>query len=262
MKKQIFIKTFLIAFVLAIAGCSGDDTNENTNVNTETPILIKTITEKVYYGSDHEQTTAYNFNYENNKLQSLVIGDYETKYIYNGDKIVKAVYFENGIQNGSTTIVYDGDFVKYTLSDDEYHEKTEYTYLNGQVASVKSGYMSNGEYVLLAKEDYTFSNGNLIEELFYSNTFGSPYFSKSIYTYDTKNNPGKFMNPYLRLFFQSESFSAFSENNILSRTYGPPDGATPSRQECEIVYNDRDFPVKIVKKQDGSVIADATIEYQ
>lgn len=255
----------ILYFLLLVVSfsCSDDDQSNISPVNTpsaEEARQVRKITETVFYGSDSD-TYTIDFNYENGTLKSYQSGTDRTTLEYDGPKITKAVYSSNGTPDGSTTFYYQGDRLSYTQSDDADQEKTEYTYQNGQLSSSRSGYMNDGEYVLLQMRRYTFENANLIEKKINGFIFGSEESSRFVYTHDDKINPLKYMNPYLRLTFSSEGLTGLGDNNIISSASYWNNSSTPSQQEYEIIY-DGNYPVLIRKKTaSGALISETQIEY-
>ena len=126
MRKSVLIKIVCVLCITLFASCSNDDGGkDNTN---EKSILIKKITENVYY-SEGSDTNIFDFIYENNVLKSVVTNiRYKSEFEYNGDKINKVNYFKDNVASGFTTFFYNGDFLSYTLSGENQDEKTEYFY--------------------------------------------------------------------------------------------------------------------------------------
>jgi len=267
MKKQIFIKILLIAFVFANAGCSGDDNNIVSEF-TETPVLIKKITEVVY--SNGSSTSTIDFSYENGKLASstTTYSDqatiYRTDFVYNGDKIDYLLSYGDNVERGRNTYVYDGDTLIKIISDRADQSQTKYSYANGTLSSSESGYVVNGTFTVSRTTNFTFASGNLIEEQRYSTDFGTPVTSKTTSTFDGKNNPTKYMNKYLRYVFGTEGFSGMDKNNKLTRlSYYPSTTSTPSLFTYQMVYDANDFPTEIKQfSPEGTIITLTKIEYQ
>ncbi|MCP2028185.1 hypothetical protein L1276_003353 [Flavobacterium sp. HSC-32F16] len=261
MRKKLLIK---ILAVVLFTSCSNDNGDKDNTVDPKS-ILIKKITETIYFSNDSE-TRILNFSYENNVLKSVTSDKNRSEFLYNGDKISKVDYFKNEIANGSTTFNYDGDLLKYTLSGANQDERTEYAYTNGILASQKSGYLTDGNFIVQKQSIYSFDqNKNATEITDKSSLFGPETISKSKYFYENKNNPMKFMNKYFRLVFETEGFDGISNNNVTSREYYyPVTTETPVYYNFEITYNADDFPIEIKKiaKENNFVISKTVIEYQ
>ncbi|SEP12745.1 hypothetical protein SAMN05444671_3032 [Flavobacterium sp. CF108] len=261
MRKNLLIK---ILAVILFTSCSNDNGDKDNTVDPKS-ILIKKITETIYFSNDSE-TQTLNFSYENNVLKSVTSGKNRSEFVYNGDKISKVNYFKNDIANGSTTFYYDGDLLEYTLSGANQDERTEYWYKNGILNLQKSGYLTGGNFVVQEQSIYSFDqNKNATEITEKSSLFGPETVSKNKYFYDNKNNPMKFMNKYYRLVFETEGFDGISNNNVTSREYySPVTTETPVYYNFEITYNADEFPVEIKKiaKSNNFVISKTVIEYQ
>lgn len=261
MRKNLLIN---ILTVILFASCSNDNEDKDNTVNPKS-ILIKKITETIYFSNDSE-TQILDFSYENNVLKSVTSGKNRSEFLYSGDKISKVNYFKNDVADGTTTFNYDGDFLSYTLSGANQDERTEYAYKNGILASQKSGYLSNSNFIVQQEAAYSFDqNKNAAQITKRTALFGPETISKSKYFYDNKNNPMKFMNKYYRLVFETEGFDGISNNNVTSREYYyPVTTQTPVYYNFEITYNADDFPIEIKKiaKKDNFVISKTVIEYQ
>lgn len=263
MRKSLLIKILNILSIVLFASCSNNESDKDTIPN-EKSILIKKITETVYY-SDESDTNVLEFFYEKDVLKNVVSGQYKSEFVYDGEKISKVNYFKDGLASGFTTFYYSGDFLSYTLSGENQEEKTEYSYINGILASQKSGYFNGANYKVQEELSYSFDQAKNITEIkSKSSMFGSETISRSNYHYDNKNHPMKFMNKYYRLVFELEGFDGIAANNVLSREYYyPVTSESPSYSNYEIIYNDDSFPVEIKKfSKTNTLISKTIIEYQ
>lgn len=265
MRKSVLIKILGVFCAVLLMSCSNDDGGKD-NTSNEKSILIKKITETVYYSGESD-TSIMDFVYENDVLKSVTTNTrYRSEFEYSGDKIIKVNYFTNDAASGFTTFYYNGDFLSYTLSGVNQDEKTEYFYINGILSAEKSGYFDEGKYISQKELSYTFDTSKNITELrSKSSLFGSETISKSKYFYDDKNNPMKFMNKYYRLVFDLEGFDGRTVNNVTSREYYyPVTNEVPAYSNFEIIYNNDNFPIEIKKisKESNNVISKTVIEYQ
>lgn len=258
-----YIKSLLflfVSFVMLLASCSSDD---SVSENVGPVFVMKSVTETIYYGGESEVSTT-NFIYENNILTGLTNGNIEADFIYDGEKILRVDYFNNGSLVTKTSIFYNGSQMDYTLSGINQDERTEYTYSNGKLASLKSGHIENGELVVLSTENYIFDADSNISTLNSIIDFGNEIFSsRREFTYDAKNNPMKFMNKYYRLVYSNEGFRGVNSNNAITQNaFSPSTSANPTILSYEITYNDADFPVEIKKKDaNNNLISTTVIEY-
>ncbi len=263
MKRNIVFQVFFIFSIVLFASCSNDNSNNN-NAPTPSTILIKKITETVYY-SGQSETNISDFVYENNVLKSILQDNKKAEFVYNGNKIIKLNFFTNGTATGFTTFYYNGDLLNYVLSGNQ-DEKTEYSYTNGVLASEKSGYLNGANFIVLENSVYSFNaNKNITQSIKTSTVSGPEIISKEIYSYDNKNHPMKNMNKYYRQVFNIEGFNGLSANNVVSReSYYPISNTIPNNFNYEIVYNTDNFPIEIKKflTSSNTLISKTIIEYQ
>jgi len=264
MKKSILIKVLYFFCVMLFTACSNDDGNDNTT-SKETPILIKKITETVYYSGTSETTTA-DFEYENNVLVRILSGNRKGEFVYDDEKITKINNFKDGILDGYSSYYYEGDLLRYVLTGENQDEKTEFLYENGVLLSEKSGYLAGSDFVVLDKKSYVFNESkNMTQSIEISSFFGPETTSKEIYSYDNKNNPMKYMNKYYRIMFGIEGFDGKTANNVISReSYYPVTTENPNYYDYEMVYNSDNFPTEIKKiaRLNKTLISKTSIEYQ
>lgn len=264
MRKGLSIKSFYAFFFLLLISCSNDNEAKDT-IPEEKTILIKKITETIYY-SGSSDTKEMNFVYDKNVLKSITSGVRKSDFEYNGDKITKVSSFNNGTAVGYTTFNYTNNLLTSTLSGEKQDEKTEYFYNNGILASEKSSYFNNGNYIVQSEASFVFdSNENITQTTAKSLMYGPERISKNKYFYDSKNHPMKFMNKYYRLVFVMEGFDGKAKNNVTSEEYYyPVTTETPAYLTFDITYNDDNFPIEIKKisKESNTLISKTTIGYQ
>ena len=259
-----------IALALCLTACSDDDTQE-INV-TQPPVenspLVQTVTQTTNYGSMESETSVMGFFYDDDskliRLETSYMGDeYRSEFEYDGNKVAGVDYFENGIADGHTTYVYNGDILQHTLSGTDAIERTTYTYSNGHVSTIKTYYPDGPDAELLQARTLTYANGNVSEELRQDYFFGTSTY-KSIYTYGSGNNPLRGLNPYLRLTMSMEGFDGLSVNNpITKQSVNMATNTVNGQYHYEIVYNTANFPtqVKRIDSLSGFVISETIIEY-
>lgn len=263
MRKSVLIKILNVFCIAFFISCSNDGGKDTSN---EKSILIKKITETVYY-SDGSDTSIMDFVYENEILKSVITNTrYKTEFVYDGEKISKMNYFRDEVSSGSAVFHYNGDYLSYIFSEGDPKEKTEYSYVNGILTSEKSGYIDDGKYIIQREQSISYDQAkNITQVINKSSLTGSEITSKSNYFYDNKNNPMKFMNKYYRMVFVTEGFGGETTNNVVSReSYYPITNEVPAYYISEIIYNNDNFPIEIKKisKESNKVISKTVIEYQ
>lgn len=274
--KLYMLRIFLVGWIAAMASCSGeDDTNlyeSAENLSRPTPsqpvqgLRIQKITQVTYYSSSPPDMEETNFFYNRNRLDSIrsVTGFhvYTSQYHYNGLKINAIENFEDGQPDGTTTIHYIGGFVDYSQTGT--NSRTNYTYSGGRVRTIKSYSLSGSTPSLIESRTLTYSGNNIGEEL-RETFFSGSYLSRSVFTYDSANNPTMGMNKYLRMLIRGEGFNGLSDNNPLVRSsFSPITAPTSVNQYYVMQYNSRNYPLNFKRFSAGSdfLISDTTIEYQ
>lgn len=135
--------SFLKIFILSLLFISCSDDSEDTN-NSETPLYIKSITEKSFYNG-YEETSILNFEYSNGKLVKLVGDNRYSEIIYDGNKVVKLNEYTNNQLTATTFLYYNGNNLSYTINQSG-DEKTSYTYENSILKTVVNKVLINGEF--------------------------------------------------------------------------------------------------------------------
>ena len=260
--KKLIAKVILFTTILStILSCSNND-----NPSSESHLLIKKISENIYLDGEIEDINISTFTYESSILKTISGNGYEEKFIYEGNKISRIDNYEGTTLQSSTNFFYDGNQLNYTLSGENQDEKTIYSYASDVLSKIESGYLDGTTLVALDTQTYTFNSAlNISESIHNSTNGGSAYTSRDVYTYDSKNNPMKYMNPYLRLSFECEGFDGLTVNNVSTRKdYSPAENTTANNQHYIITYNSDNFPITIKKydTDNDELISDTTIEYQ
>lgn len=267
MKIHTLIKILLIVSVVALIGCSSDDSTSTVEVFSDGSEYatalpgpkVKRISETVY--SPNQSTNVINFNYNSNGvLLNIVSPQYKMGFNYEGNKIVKAIIERNGSADEQSFFLYESDLLIKIIDGNVINK---YTYQNGVLHSFEQGYGSEENYDLALETEFIFNGGN-ISETITTTHYGAPQTSKRTYTsYDTKNSPYKNMNPVMKHILGTQTFQPMSENNYLtSDYYSSINTDTPVVDNYEITYNNDDYPILIKKVSYGSVVSEIKILYQ
>lgn len=263
--------TAYLATIVAFSffSCSEDD-HKNTLINepqpeeTETGLMVKKITQTTHFGGMGDEVSVTDFTYNDNQLtstQTLAGGNvYGSEFHYDGFKVISVDYTRNGSADGLTTFYYNGEALNYTLSGESQEERTNYNFSNGNLSNI-TVYIDGTAPVLLQSSNFTYSNGNVAQEMRTSPSFGT---SKLVYTYDGKNSPFKGMNKYLKLVMSNEGFDGLSASNPLTKkAYYPIDDTTPQEYYYILEYNEQNYPtlIKRYNSESDFLISETAIEY-
>ncbi len=256
MKNATLFLVLILTFSVFVS-CSKDNNSENQ-------LVIKKVTEEVFY-SNSSDVSIQTFIYENNKFIKSIGSDGKyVCFVYDGDKITKTNRFSaNNEFLKSTNLTYDGaNLVK--VESDNGESRSVFFYQNGKLSRQEAGYIINSEYAPSAKLEYSFDGNNNLVQVLNTSYYQNVTTSKSVYTYDDKNNPTKNMNKYLRLIFSTEGINGLSENNRVSQdSYFPISNTTPDKYKYEYIFNNDNYPTTIKRlTQSGRLISNTTIEYQ
>ncbi|MBF7093395.1 hypothetical protein IUY40_17815 [Flavobacterium sp. ALJ2] len=257
--KKILCLFSAISLVLASCSCSDYDNPIIENVenveDTEDTVLILPQTEKYTSESEPEKNRTATYTYDGNKIVSL---DYDrgnkTTFIYTGNVITKAEYYNNGVLKSTTTFTYENNKLKSYLKTgtSEYSDsiRKSYTYnTDGTISTVTVSInpTTQKETILISTVLTPDTKGNYIQVAFKDKV--------NSVEYDTKNNPFKNILGYT-LLLESGIFheDAITTNNNLTKTVEMEKGVTTRITTFMNTYNDNDFLIK----QESS---DKTFEY-
>jgi hypothetical protein len=260
----MFKKIALLATSVFFFGCNTDSVDVS---EIESGIVPKKIKETIYYDSTMPpDISEVIFNYENGVLLSVKRTDdtYETKYTYNGDKLIKVSNYKDSKLRYEDIISYEGDLITgvYNTNDDW---KSEFVYEKG--ALKRFVYYSRDSqsptWEVYQTKDIFFHNSNLIKEVENNINKYSPSSYRNEYQYDTKKNPFKNLNPYLKFFFDFETIDVLSINNMLSITSFEDAASTTvsAKKTLEYSYNSKGYPISVKKKNGSKLISQLEIEY-
>lgn len=263
-----FYFLILSAFILCVS-CTSDDQNTTSPVTGK---RIKKIKETHYNGSPspefvHESA----YYYQNNVLINTISGTpgsgntFNAEYHYNGNKITEIVYFENDATepSGMSSFTYDGNFLRY-INNNIIHQRREFLYNGGRLTRQNIYFASVNETNptnLGEQYNYTFNQENVSQQT-YESYAGLVFQYTTDYQYDLKNNPMIGMNPYLRLMYSAQGFHPLATHNITASTDTYWGSGTPIEYVYDIVYDDDNYPVKIIKSYQESQAVILVLEFE
>lgn len=240
MKKIIAL---LSVFTLLVSSCSSDETEP-----TITEPIVETssgLVKKIIY-TDNGDVETHEYTYNGNKLVKINYiedGLYET-YTYTGDLITKTEYFTsigNLLDKDTYTYNSEGKLTSKLSLNYNFSTGSKYFYTynaNGTITIEK--YVGNltTQTTLDSTNVLTFLNGNLISENINDVNMGT---YSATYTYDNKINPLNNITGYNKLFEDVYDFDS-SFNNILSMT----DTGFATNYNSVYTYNSSNLPVTCV----------------
>ena len=258
--KNVILSLFVV-FLFSACSNNSDDTPIAPPQNS-----IKKFTEKSYYNGTVNSDRVYLHNYENSVLKYITDGNNKVEIVYEGAKVSKIMYYTNDVLTHENFFLYEGNLLKTVISDDN-EDKTEYTYSNGKLSETAS-YTNNGtSWFPIVAKTFAYDTTNNIVTVITTNSYnGTTNSSKNTYLFDTKNNPFKSMNPYLRQFVGSAGLDVVSINNRLtSSRYSSLSSTTPiPNSNYQVIYNSNDYPLDI-KQYSGTattvLMTENTFEY-
>lgn len=245
------LKKIASLFLFPIVFACGNDDNVNTVSNGEKVLIKRTTTT----GQGFEGSSVTEYDYENEKLITISNRLSIANFFYEGDKVT-SVMVENlasQYQTAPTYFYYIGNQLAWTSVSFDIFEKTAYSFENNILASEIIS-ASESPFSLIRSTNYSYNNGNavnMMENVFLYDENPLPY-SKTDYTFDTKNNMIRDMDPYIKQVFSvglPYVKSGLSKNNILTekKTDLTENRVTYPEYRYEYVYNAKDFPIEVKK---------------
>ena len=295
MKKKNIL--WLIAFALlmplfALTACSDDDDDDNDSTgdkteqttNDGTKVLNKKVTkivETYSEGGKYEEVETYIFDTDGRLISSTEVENYdnhdvETKiYTYNDNTIIREKTKNNRLESRYVLNIDNGRVVseEFAVGDDlEYVYLTEYTYLDGYLASYTEGHKSpDSDGTHNSKQTYSVNNENITgvdyEDI---DDYGESiykYHSERNIVYDSKLNN---LNVDLCLFLLGDDLDVLpltgyygkriknlpltiSKKSTDEHTYNSETTTETSASVYNFTYTyDGDYPTKIVREKVGS----------
>lgn len=225
----------LITALTLLTACSGDDSPGTTTPPEETALLLKKIIET----SENGETTTYTYNYENNKLKSIVGTDNSNITYTYVDNLITGKTVVNNILKQETVTKYNDEnkmisvihLIHNTENNLQLGLKELYTYNEDGTTTVKS-YQGNLE----SQTEYT---GSMVVSYPTENTLQhlTDDGIKIIYTFDGKNNPRKTALEtnlvYTQNLLTGVEVSSTQPKTIFENTY---------------IYNSKNYPISSTEK--------------
>ena len=138
MKKLIL----LITVFLSMLSCTTNSSNDNSNLNSSSGLLVKEIIEGIDPSGGLSGISSGIINYNGNKITSLSdnMGTVFVTYLYNGDNIIKEEHFSPNYthtMNYSNSQLSSSHYTNYTNSETN---KSFTYYPDGRIIELKQYY--------------------------------------------------------------------------------------------------------------------------
>ncbi|MBV8326897.1 hypothetical protein [Chryseobacterium sp.] len=221
--KKLFISSLAMAVIVSCSS-SNDDTSANSsnNNNNNTPYLLKKSTEISPDGSSY----VVEYKYNGTKItESYDVTDKEkTVFTYDGDNIVKAEVYRDGVLKITREYAYSsGKLVSEKVTNKEKGQPLIYTenyqYLSDNHVQYNDFYTATynpttGAYsdIKFIQKDVYFNNGNMISCS--STNMGITH--SITYIYDGNNHPMKNVTGFVKMEMFSNNDGEIGYSNLLS----------------------------------------------
>ncbi|KAF2519600.1 hypothetical protein E0W68_04450 [Flavobacterium salilacus subsp. salilacus] len=258
MKKVL---TLAAIALFTMTSCSSDDDSPVTNPDENVVLLKKRIST-----DDIEGTITTLFNYDGNKLTSMVYDDgLIIEFTYDGDKVVEERILYNGELDEKGIYTYSGDNLvlyerySYDINDEVYeYVKKEYEHNSNGTIDI-SIYQAENETEPLTLQDsglLTFENGNLISY--------TECNQPQSWTYDDKNSPFKNIASFNNIMILPDIFDSGDgggQNNPLNWTVYHSSGTENFHTTYTYTYNSDGYPLTEIFAYDDSPIPTNSHQY-
>ncbi len=201
-----------------------------------------------YYGGTYSHSNIY--KYDGKRLIEVNVDGDIIKFTYDGSKLAKIEMWSgnnlemSGVVTHEKSKITEIEFTEYETAIKSGKQNKMFTALRGFVIPestvehmgdfhkkmVAKGGKSSYQYTV----DYTYEDGNIVEEKYTQGTYSQTY----TYTYDKEKNP------FYYLLYGGDSYTdlEFSKNNVVNVVATNSDGET-SETEFTYVY-DGGYPVE------------------
>ncbi|MCJ7935114.1 MAG: hypothetical protein MUW56_16195 [Chryseobacterium sp.] len=262
MKNYLFLGLMGSAVFFNSCSSSNDDT---VNEPTEKKLLLSKITTVYYDNPSQPQTSIENLEYnsQGELIKTLSASGTSTLEYSNGKPVKIKYYNNNQTLEYYSVFNYNGDQlvnVKAIYPNPDYNRTVTYNYnSNGQVIS--STLCQSADCSHPGIDTFVYNGNNISSET--SETGGSSFGTKIVFSYDDKLNPYTNINKYLRIAMGRAH--VVSKNNYLTEKISyKSNGAWVQNQTrtSTIQYNSSGLPVQVISKEaNGNLAAQYNYEY-
>jgi len=262
MKKILFLG--LMSAVVFFNSCSSNDDN-GTNTPSEPKTLLSKITIVYYDNPAQPDTSIETLQYNNQgELIKTLSSSSSSTFEYSNGRPVKINYYNNNQELEYYSVFnYNGDQlvnVKAIYSNPDYNRTITYNYnTNGQVISSTLCQSPDCSHPIVTT--YTYNGNNISSET--SESGGSSFNSKIVFSYDDKLNPYTNTNKYLKIVMGGAY--VVSKNNYLTEKISYKSNGVWIQNQTRtstIQYNSAGYPTQVISKEaNGSLSAQYNYEY-
>jgi len=258
--KNIISLTFIALFLFL--SCLPEDT---ANSRVATKKLLKTIT--INSEIDPIRNEKWEFFYDvDSRLKTLVLNnDLTYSFTYDKNKITKFSEKSPTI-NRETTLYYKkitSDTLNYLIikENNVFKQRKEYTFnVEKLVETIK---ICTNEQTCEASKVYKnkYKLTNISETA--DSTLAIP--NRTTFTHDTKNNPFKNHNIFIRLLLNDVLYKSYNTNNVIKEEKydNISDSINYKSNDYDLIYDSDDFPTSVIKyNSNDEVLITYKFEYQ
>ena len=263
MKNYLFLG--LMSSAVFFSSCSSNDDNEGTHTPSGSRILLSKVTTVYYDNPGKPQTSIQNMEYNNQgELIKTWSESGSSKFEYTNGKPSKATYYmANGTLEYYSVFNYNGDQlsnIKGIYTNPDSNSTITFSYnTNGQLTS--STLCQSPDCFHPMVNTYTYNGDNISSET--SETIGTGFGTKIVYSYDDKLNPYTNFNKYLK-FMMGGAYTVSKNNYLTEKISSKNNGIWEQNQNrtSTIQYNNSGLPVQVVSKEaNGNLSAQYNYEY-
>lgn len=251
------MKKIIYCLALIATVFSSCDKEENPTIVTDEAALLPKKVIETSNGTSYVSTCTY----DGKKLLNISNEDGKTVFTYSGDYIAKVQGFDaDNVLEYTEEYTYENGKLKTEYEFEEgapVSTTTTYTHnLDGTIVfEKKNKNLSTGVETMQTPGKYTYLNGNLVKEEFFS----TDYSRVVTYEYDTKINPLKNILGFNKLLGQMESVNNEQKKTIVSTNNGT---INTNIYTFQYTYNDKGY---VLEKKDfnnsGNLTGTTTFEY-
>ncbi|WP_123868165.1 hypothetical protein [Chryseobacterium lactis] len=261
MKNYLFLG--LMSSVIFFNSCSSND--DTADEPADKKILLSKVTTTYYDDPSKPETTIETLEYNSQgELTKTLSASGSSTFEYSNGKPVKINYYNNSQElEYYSVFTYNGDQlinIKAIYPNPNSNRTITYSY-NSTGKVISSSLCQSPDCSNPIIETYTYNGDNISSET--SESGGSSFGTKIVFSHDDKLNPYTNTNKYLRI-MMSKAY-AVNKNNYLTEKISYKDKGTWIQNQTRsstIQYNSSGLPAQVTSKEaNGSLSAQYSYEY-